>query len=230
MVVIMIPESPYKPDYTGRSDYSRGDYREEYSPRIPGREIRFYNKNQYDHFIIVDSDPNVDTFCELPNIEVVSSIDGKQMRVHFDMWIRWKNGREEFRRVENDHDKELFDQNPHLYPQLYALKLWADNENVNFEIYTKKRIHAKPKLLDNWKDIHHYLHDVTWLQEQGLDTQTLEYIKSQNGVNIRSIIDKFSQVDPTEIIRAIFWNLYQGLIFSDLDRNELTQKSTFWYR
>ena len=73
-----------------------------YSPRL-GRLVRLYSDLEHDHWILLEADGAVESFCEQPvRIRVV---DGRRViQSVIDVWVRWRNGREEYREVKFTHD------------------------------------------------------------------------------------------------------------------------------
>lgn len=222
----MASTCPFRPNYDHRV-YSLGRYREIDSLRVPDHTIRIFTETEFQHYLLVESDCDVDTFCEHPNLKIVSNLNGQPIVAYFDMWIRWKDGREEFRRIENNEDKQRFDNNPNEYLSLFSLARWAKSQDVAFEIYTPERIHAKPKLIENWNTIIHFLHDVSWILEQGLNAITFSLVAKKNKITLYEAIDELQDYEETEVIRAMFWNLYYGKTYADLSSTNVSLKTVF---
>jgi len=223
----MLCERPYKPNYHHRESYSKGHQYELISPKIANRSIHLFTKNEFNHYLLVESDPKVKTFCEQPDLEIISSHGSRRVRTNFDMWIKWEDGREEFRRIESHDDAEEFKNNPESNPHLLALETWAKSNHAEYKIYTDEIITSTPVFLENWSQIMPYLHDTSWIIEHGLEKKVLLFAKSCNEVSIQNILNNFSDLEPTEVVRSIFWNLYIGNIESDLKRSKLSQQTTF---
>jgi len=214
---------PYVPNYRNRGIYTKGHQYELNSPKIKNRSLHLFTKTEFQHYLLIESDPEIEIFCEQPDLNIVSFIDNKRIEANFDMWIKWKNGREEFRRIVNHQYKEVFENDPKKKPKLLALSNWSEKNEIDFEIYTDKMINARPILLDNWSEILPYFHDISWIIENGLHNAVLLFIQKHKNISIRNIIEEFIDIETTELIRAIFWNLYIGKISADLERVKLSQ-------
>jgi len=223
----MLCERPYKPNYHHRESYSKGHQYELISPKVTDHPIHLFTKIEFSHYLLIESDPKVETFCEQPDLEIISTNGSRRVRTNFDMWVKWKDGSEEFRRVESHDDLEEFKNNPESNPHLQALETWATNNHAEYNIYTNEMLLAMPVFLENWSNIMPYLHDVSWMMEQGLDKKVLLFTKAYKEVAINSILDNFSDFEPSEILRSIFWNLYAGDLEADLKRSKISQNTLF---
>jgi hypothetical protein len=93
----------FQPVLLKRNGRYGSNYWEVYSPKI-GRNVRLFSDLEYDHWVMVETNPKIKTFCEQP-LRIVEYIDGKRHESIFDMWVQWEDGTEMF--IEVKYQKDL---------------------------------------------------------------------------------------------------------------------------
>lgn len=110
-----------------------------YSNKIK-RVCHFYSNLEYYNFLSLESNPNVEKFCEQPlKIQVV--LDNKIKSVIFDMWVRYRDGREELQEVK--YEAELYgsdEKSIRSQEQIRREQKWCIDNNIDFVIRTDKNI------------------------------------------------------------------------------------------
>jgi hypothetical protein len=63
-----------------------------------GRVIKLYSKLEYKNWLTLEMNPEVLTFCEQP-YKAEMFVQGQKKVTIFDMWVKYKNGNEEFQEI-----------------------------------------------------------------------------------------------------------------------------------
>jgi hypothetical protein len=129
---------------------------EVYSPKLK-RNVTLYSNLEYDHWVIIESNPKVAFFCEQPLKIQIRLPSGVTVTTIFDMWIKWNSGAEEFREVK--FNEEIFSANPksRVARQIEAQKRWCELKGINHVVATEEVIRANPIYLLNCKFIMRHL-------------------------------------------------------------------------
>lgn len=62
------------------------------------RPVEFYSHLENDHHLFVMCDPDIVDFCEQP-LKMEFEVDGDIRTSIIDMWVKYRDGREEFREI-----------------------------------------------------------------------------------------------------------------------------------
>lgn len=119
-----------------------------YSAKI-GRVVNLFSKLEYYNFLSVETNPAVVTFCEQPHqIEFVE--DGKTKKAIFDMWVRYKDGREEMQEVK--YSKELSGDSKaaiRSQEQIRRQKRWCEENGIPLVVRTEEELIQGDYLIQN---------------------------------------------------------------------------------
>lgn len=120
-----------------RATHYGNEYYKVYSAKL-GRVVQLFSKLEYFNYLSLETDPNVETFCEQPlQIQIVE--DDKVKHAIFDMWVQYKDGREELQEVK--YSKELTDETASAIrsqEQIRRQKLWCEDNGIAFTVRTEK--------------------------------------------------------------------------------------------
>lgn len=214
----------YKPIYPkGRGRYGN-NYWEVYSTRI-NRVVKLYSDLEYDHWVLVEGNSNVDRFCEQP-LKVVLYIAGKKYETIFDKWIKYKSGEEVF--VEIKYSSELDPQNPksvRALRQIEIQKAWCEERSFRYEIRTEQEIRKNPILLENTKALIPFIRNRRHPLELTC-RKIVQLIRSQR-VTLQQLYEAFVG-QKTEIFEAICWLIFEGTLRSNIDQVRLGTQTEVW--
>jgi len=114
-----------------------------WSPKI-GRELNFSTRLEYLHWLLLESTPQVIQFCEYyPEVQLES------WSFVFDMWLRWRDGREECRKVAPDcHYDHLADSTPRPADWTHLVR-WASGHGYACELITEQKLAPHMKRIQN---------------------------------------------------------------------------------
>lgn len=110
-----------------------------YSHKIK-RNVKLYSNLEYYNFLTLETNPNVEYFCEQPQ-EITISIDNKLCKAVFDMYVVYKDGREEFQEVK--YKCELTGENDSArrsQEQIRREQQWCEMNNLKFVVRTEEEI------------------------------------------------------------------------------------------
>lgn len=104
------------------------------------RNVKLYSNLEYYNFLTLEVDPNVEFFCEQPH-EISVCIDNKLGKAVFDMYVKYKDGREELQEVK--YKCELIGEDEssrRSQEQIRRQQHWCEENNVNFVVRTEEDI------------------------------------------------------------------------------------------
>jgi hypothetical protein len=190
-----------------------------FSPKLR-RNVTLYNDLEYDHWVLIESNPLVKSFCEKP----------RRVRVHlstgivttlFDMWLLWDTNEQEYRGVKYLCDLSQADLNSRIHRQIQAQEKWCALSNVKHLTITDEVIRANPVSLSNWKFI---LSTLACTQDIDLGSHIeniSRVVKSRGGGTLQEIERLFPKIDRTLVMASVFTLLHRGLLKASLDNQYL---------
>lgn len=112
------------------------------------RDVNLFSDLEYDHWILIETDPNVKTFCEQPE-----KADNDGETSIFDMWTATEDGQETFFEIkyEEDLNKE------EVAKQIDLQKRWCEMHGKKHQVRTEKDIRSNHFYLENLKDLLPYV-------------------------------------------------------------------------
>ncbi|HEY0321393.1 MAG TPA: TnsA endonuclease N-terminal domain-containing protein [Pyrinomonadaceae bacterium] len=190
-----------------------------YSPRLKRRVI-LYSNLEYDHWVLVEANTSIKSFCEQPRRIRVKLPTGLVTTI-FDMWILWDTNAQEYREVKYLHDLLHADPNSRIHRQIQAQKKWCTLSNAKHSIMTDEVIRANPIFLSNWKFILSTL-ACTQNIDLSLHIENISStIKRCGGETLRNIERLFPKIDRTLVMASVFTLLHRGLLKASLDNHPL---------
>lgn len=160
----------YKPIIIGSSNKYGNNRWKSYSIKLQ-REIFLTSDLEYYHWLHVEFDPNIVSYCEQPfeikipykNI-IASSIP--------DMWKLHSNGQEEI--VEVKYSTDLC--SPRVLKQLEVQRKWCTINGVTHNVITENEVNQSAILLSNYKMILKILKQTTQI-DTSLKDNVIEVVK-----------------------------------------------------
>jgi hypothetical protein len=200
-----------------------------YSPKIK-RNIDMYSDLEYDHWILIENDPNVITYCEQP-VWVKDVIDGEIINTIFDMWVKLKNGFECF--VEIKYGAEL-DPSHEKYSSRSATQVdqqrrWCLANGLNYEVRTEEFIHRNKLLLQNYKSLLPYINERKVVIKT--DRQIIKALMNvESTLSIAAIEQLVTEIPKYRIRDAIYNMIYDGALGVNIDKVRLGRATEVWLR
>ena len=145
----------FQPVPLKRNAHYGSNYWEVYSPKIK-RNVRLFSDLEYDHWVSVETNPQIKAFCEQP-LHIIEYIDGKRRESIFDMWVQWTDETEAF--IEVKYEKDLLStfKNQRTLEQIKTQQTWCQRHGYEHVIQTEKQIRGNPVYLSNMKAILSYV-------------------------------------------------------------------------
>lgn len=151
-------------------------------PKVEMREVILYSDLEFDHWLLVETNPLVEIYCE-QHKEISFVIDGKLHTSIFDMWIKYTNGEEEYTEVK--YENELVPTHPNYtrnMRQIQAQKEWCEQEGVAHKLMTDKIIRVHPIGLEN------RLKMLSAVKAQHSKEKTEDILKISPGLSKQSVL------------------------------------------
>lgn len=198
---------------------SKRNRRSLYSPRL-GRMVTLYSPLEYDHYIAVEHDPDIEAFCEQP-VRIKVSLGGKPYTTVLDMWVLYRNGYEEYREIKPSNAVT----EPENELQIRAETSWCQLQEIPFRLVTELDIGLSTQALENLKQIQPYLINTSWIIQKGLDGAVYRYMQQVAQTTLGELESTFSASPATEVNRAAFLLLHRGLVEADLTSSPLSKRT-----
>lgn len=215
----------YTPLDIKRNDKYGSNYWEVFSNKA-SRIIRCFSDLEYENYILVETDPNIISFCEQP-IKIRYLLDGDEIHSIIDMWVKYKDKTEKF--IEIKYLSELNPINPksiRSIKQTKAQKLWCNENGFVYEIRTENDIRGNSIFLSNMKTVLSYIKRST----QQIETD-LFYIKkaiTKSRITIKKIHELLSEIPLERIKESISWMIYLGIVSANVKDVEFGIQTEVW--
>jgi hypothetical protein len=174
------------------------------APKI-GRRIRFFHKLPLQQWVLLEADPDVETYCERP---IVTNHENIKNRI-VDFWVKRKDQEEILfirKPKQNKHQPDITN-DP-------AFKAWVKDQNINIKVVTASEILAQPIYLENWQTILHFLASNMELVSNDLIEKVIDTCKANSEITLESITNCLSSQDPMLVYTAFFMLLHKGTLNS----------------
>lgn len=203
----------YYPINIDRAKKYGSNYWEVFSPKAD-RIVRCYSDLEYEHYILVETNPNIIAFCEKP-LKISYNFDGINIESLLDMWVKYKDETEYFIKIK--YSSEIDTGNPKFERSIRQTKsqqLWCNENGFNYEIKTEIHIRSNPLYLANMKAILSYVKR----NLQPIETDTF-YIKkaiSEKELTINQIKDLLPEISLERIKQSIAFMIYMGMAVANV--------------
>jgi hypothetical protein len=196
---------------------------EVYSPKLR-RNVTLYSNLEYDHWVLVESDPEVLFFCEQP-LKIKIELPIGTITTIFDMWIQWKSGEEEFREVKFEEELQEISSNSRVCRQIQAQKRWCEIKNKKYSVITEKNIRSNLIYLSNLRLILRHLGSEDIENIKLYSERILLMLLDQGASSLIDIEEIFSDAESLTIRKAVFELIYSGRVITSLDEKPLNMHS-----
>jgi len=214
----------YSPITVPRSAKYGNNYWNTNGPKVGMREVTLYSDLEFDHWVHIETDPDVITYCEQPaEIQFVTEDEILHTSI-LDMWIQYKSGRQVFREVK--YSKELNTKDPRnarTHRQIEAQKKWCQQNGFHHEVVTEIDLRANRLELENRVTIVTFIRNFKNFQP--------EYnLESLLCCSPKSLLSLSQQLNASfrEIRNECIWLLYHGKIRANLEKRLLGTETEIW--
>lgn len=196
----------------------------EFKSRKLKRIVTAFSSLEYWNQICLEMDYQVEKYCEQP-LETDVYYDGKTYKTVFDIWVKYKDGKEEFQEVKLA--EELENENAiwgRSYKQIAIQKAWCEQNGKEYVVKTDRDI-----ILGT-----HYIRNIQYLypkvlRSEGTDIiaekHLLKFIRDRETTTVGQLVNNgiISVKNGIDILANLY---YKGnLCFGDIE-NELFGFST----
>jgi hypothetical protein len=187
------------------------------------RDVFFYSELEYDHWILVECNPKILSFCEQPK-KIDGFIDGEYKESIFDMWIKWEDGTEEFLEIKYSSEIENLDKrSDRVSKQIELQQKWCKDNNSQHRIVTEKHIRIQP-LLSNSKIILPYIKKMKQTSEI-TKYKILKSLNNETPTTIKSLANQLSEIRSSELYQGIFSLYLSNQVKIDLESAPINQNT-----
>ncbi|MBD5797379.1 S-layer protein [Bacillus pseudomycoides] len=209
-----------------RNKHYGSNYWTSYSPKLK-RDVHFYSDLEYDHWLLVETNPLIAVFCEQP-LKVNFTFEGKNRYTIFDMWIKEHTGEEYLIEVKYSSEMSKNHRNyERTMRQIETQQRWCENNNIAYRVLTEKEIRNNYILLDNCRlllSFTKHFHESL----PSTEASVMEIVK-QRRCTIFEIINSLSGLDYRHVQMAIFKLCFEGNIQCDLEKEPLGELTEVRY-
>lgn len=217
-------QSKYSPIVLPRNKKYGNNCWDARGPKVGLRDIVLYSDLEFDHWLTVESDPNVLTYCEQP-LEITFAINGKLHSSIFDMWILYKNGTEIF--IEVKYEAELLSEHKkyeRTKRQIESQQLWCKEHGYLHETRTEKSIRAGKYKIENMLKM---ITNITNLHPPNSMSVIKECITGRT--QLSEVCKKLSgSIEPHDVLLAVQWLCYEGTISANLNGHVWGYEMEVW--
>jgi hypothetical protein len=185
------------------------------------RDVHFFSDLEYEHWLLVEADPNIIDFCEQP-LEIKFVYEGKLRSSIFDMWVKYNEGQEEFREVKyQSHLNQGHPKYEETQKQITIQREWCEMKGYVHKVQTDDFIRSNPLFLDNCRMLVSYggmflpKHKV--LLQEIVDSMTVKQC------TIRELILDYKYHPIVDVQISIFLGIYNGVIAAPLKEAQINQ-------
>lgn len=205
--------------------HDRSDLVFVYSPKA-GRDFALRSELEYGHFLLVESDPDVQKVDYSPS-KRVSTWAGEEIGTIVDAEVTLRSGAVVWREVKSSADVEEGAQNRANLQLLIQLRA-AESVAAQHQLFTEREIYAQPQRIHNWLRIIPWLAQARdWpLHEYGNEVAAL--VRARGSVVLEDVLSLGQGPEQALYGAALFRAVQYGLIASQLDVLPMTRNSRFF--
>ncbi len=210
----------YSPIEIKRKQKFGSNYWEAFSYKA-NRTVKLFSDLEYDHWVLVETDPDIKAFCEQPK-QITKMINGRIVSTIFDMWVNLIDNQQAFIEVKYISDLKKKD----VSLQIKAQKLWCEEYGFKHHIKNEIEIRGNLVLLENRKVILSYIRNLEYPSKENINI-ILKNI-STSKISIGAIETIITNLDTYKIREVICWMLYKGMIKANIDKVRFTSQTEVW--
>jgi hypothetical protein len=181
--------------------------------KVGKRTIELHSDLEFDHWLTVETNPKVITYCEQP-LQISYVLNGQLRTSIFDMWILNRDNSETF--VEVKYEKELTSTHPkydRTKRQIEAQQEWCRKNNKAYEVRTEKSIRSGRHSIENRISI---ATAVLNREKPACNSDVLACI-SGSSKKIKDIVQELSHYPSEDVNLALKWLYYDGHLIGNLE-------------
>ncbi|TVY07049.1 TnsA endonuclease N-terminal domain-containing protein [Paenibacillus cremeus] len=214
-----------KPKIMPRAAKYGNNYWNSDGPKVGMREVTLYSDLEFDHWVSIETNPDVETYCEqYPEISFVQN-DELHTSV-FDMWLKLRDGTVICREVKYESELNPEDRcNVRTLRQIEAQQIYCKENGVLYEIITDKLLRKSHNELENRLKI------ISFVKNNPEPKEAPQIYKAvrRERVDLQTLSELLS-IPYMLVHDACLWLFYQGLIHLNIDEIIICKRSEAWLR
>lgn len=206
-----------------RSTHYGNNYYAVYSKKV-NRICHFYSNLEYYNFLSLEINPEVKSICEQPlKIDIIQ--ENKLKSAIFDMWVLYRDGREELQEVKYSAELEGKDAGSlRSQEQIRREEAWCRENKINFIIQTEKTICKGRFFIDNANVMAARLRRYVPKEDNFYNPQVINILKQYNVLTIEDLItNNLLPIDHE--IDHLCYMYEQGLVKLNIVNHPLDKKT-----
>ncbi|MCU4997236.1 Tn7 transposase TnsA N-terminal domain-containing protein [Bacillus thuringiensis] len=211
----------YKPIFTSANKKFGNNRWISYSSKLQ-REVFLFSDLEYEHWLIIESNPTIIDFCEQPLL-MNAHINGKLMTSIVDMWVKYNTGQEEF--IEIKYAADLTKQT--VINQIAIQKHWCNEHRFQHRVKTEGHIRTNRMLLSNLK----ILVKGQKQQKQQLDTDRyliMKILKSATAKIPLTFLIQETKLPQNRLFLSIGQMILNGEVYSNISQQYYGLNTEVW--
>ncbi|EMA7399372.1 TPA: Tn7 transposase TnsA N-terminal domain-containing protein [Bacillus cereus] len=211
----------YKPIFTSANKKFGNNRWISYSSKLQ-REVFLFSDLEYEHWLIIESNPTIIDFCEQPLL-MNAHINGKLMTSIVDMWVKYNTGQEEF--IEIKYAADLTKQT--VINQIAIQKHWCNEHRFQHRVKTEGHIRTNRMLLSNLK----ILVKGQKQQKQQLDTNRyliMKILKSATAKIPLTFLIQETKLPQNRLFLSIGQMILNGEVYSNISQQYYGLNTEVW--
>ncbi|MDF2652310.1 MAG: hypothetical protein K0Q73_8115 [Paenibacillus sp.] len=214
-----------KPIVMPRSSRYGNNYWNSKGPKFGMREVILYSDLEFDHWLTVEANPDVETYCEQQK-EISYVYNGKMHTSILDMYVRHSDGTVLYVEVKYECELQQFHKNyERTKRQIEAQRHWCVQEGFQYEVRTEKTIRISRFYTENLTKI---VTTVANLPKPTAASLILDYISESK----QTLGEIWTGIMPTvnayELQTACHWLFYEGRIGADISTKIWGKEMEVW--
>ncbi|MCM3625776.1 TnsA endonuclease N-terminal domain-containing protein [Paenibacillus glycanilyticus] len=202
-----------KPIVMPRSSRYGNNYWNSKGLKVGRREVILYSDLEYDHWLTVEANFNVETYCEQEK-EISYVFNGKVHTSILDMYIRHSDGTELYVEVKYECELQPSHKNyERTRRQIEAQRIWCEQKGYLYEVRTEKTIRISRFYIENLTKI---VMSVTNLPKPASWAEILDHISESKQTLGEIWKELMSTVNVQELQTTCHWLFYEGRIGADI--------------
>lgn len=202
------------------NNYWRGKGR-----KVNLREVTFYSDLEYDHWVSVEMDFNVITYCEQPSEKEISYVfEGELRSTLIDMWVLLKSGIEEYREVKYTSELRPGHRNyERNMRQIGAQRKWCEDNGLTHRVIDETMLRTSPYIMGNRVKLLGYINNTEYDDRY---IQLLDFVQSEK-LTLHNLIQNV-KLPLNQLLVSCSWLTYKGIIDMDITSRPISLQTEVW--
>ena len=198
-----------------------------YSPKAK-RDVVLKSKLEFGHFLLVESDPDIERVNYAPQKRVVE-LYGEAIGTVLDAELVRRSGVVVWREVKSSEDLAVGAQG-RANSQLMAQAKAAGMLNAVHEVLTEKEIFSQPQRILNWINILPWISQCQTVSLDDAKKNVLQLLRKRKEISFQQLKEHAGTEAYPFMAAALFSLVQNGFARSDLDTKPFTLRSRFFDR